>query len=122
MKPPRQAPVLLVKTLAVTFTMMALLLAVVFAVVFATIGAQVTASVSGNLRSTQLLFASFEERRQRDLRSQAVSLAENSTLKAALDIYASEARTGDGAADAQLVTTVTRELEKIAARARSECE
>jgi putative nucleotidyltransferase with HDIG domain len=72
--------------------------------------------VSGNLRSTQLLFASFEERRQRDLRSQAASLAENSTLKAALDIYASEARDGDGAADAQLVTTVTRELEKIAAR------
>jgi putative nucleotidyltransferase with HDIG domain len=116
MKLPRQAPALLVKTLAVTFTMMALLLAVVFAVVVATIGAQVTASVSGDLRSTQRLFASFEERRQRDLRSQALSLAENSTLKAALDTYASETRSGDAVADAQLVTTVTRELEKIAAR------
>ena len=45
-------------------------------------------------------------------------LAENSTLKAALDIYQSEMATSKHTNKYELVSTVTRELEKIAARVR----
>ncbi len=62
------------------------------------------------------MFAELEKRRQRDLHVQAATLAESSTLKAALDTYLAEARSSDEAGREQLLTTITRELEKVAAR------
>jgi putative nucleotidyltransferase with HDIG domain len=116
----RQPPALLVKTLGVTFGMVALLLLIVFIVVFATLRSQVRTSVSATLESTQSLFSELEERRQRDLRAQAETVAENSTLKAAVDTYIAEARASDNAAGEQLLTTIARELEKVAARVESD--
>jgi putative nucleotidyltransferase with HDIG domain len=113
-------PRLLVKTLTVTFAMVAVLLAVVFVVVFISVRTQVRTAVVDNLESTQRLFAALEGRRQRELRAQAATLAENSTLKAALDIYIAEARTSDEATREQLLTTIARELEKVAARVASD--
>ena len=43
-------------------------------------------------------------------RGQASSLAENPALKAAVDTYAAEAHTGNNASRAQLLETITREL------------
>jgi putative nucleotidyltransferase with HDIG domain len=116
----RQPPALLVKTVGVAFGMVALLLVIVFIIVFATLRTQVRTSVSTNLESTQILFAELEERRQRDLRAQAETVAENSTLKAAVDTYIAEARTSDDAAGEQLLTTIARELQKVAARVESD--
>jgi putative nucleotidyltransferase with HDIG domain len=109
----RRPPALLMKTLAVTFGVMALVLVIVFAVVFATVRTQVYRAVEGNLASTQAIVAAAEARRQRDLRAQAAALAESSTLKAALDTYIAETRGSEVGADEQLLTTIARELEKI---------
>ena len=116
----RQPPALLVKTLAVTFGLLTLLLLIVFAVVFYTVRVQVRASVKGNLETMQGLFGAVELRRQSDLRGQAATLAENSTLKAALDTYIAEASSSDPAGREQLRTTITRELQKVAARVESD--
>jgi putative nucleotidyltransferase with HDIG domain len=109
-------PRLLVKTLAVTFITAALLLVVVFVVVTLRVREQVRDSVAANLYSSQRMFGALETRRQRELQAQAASLAENPTLKAALDTYHAEAATGTGAARAQLLETIEREVDKLAAR------
>ena len=116
----RQPPALLLKTLTVTFGLVTLLLLIVFAVVFYTVRIQVRQSVISSLESMQGLFAALELRRQRDLPGQAATVAENSTLKAALDTYIAEAATSDSAGRQQLLTTITRELEKVAARVQSD--
>ena len=118
----RRPPRLLVKTLTVAFLTVALLLGVVFVVVTVTVRNQVRQAVASNLESTQRLFAAVETRRQRELRAQAETLADNATLKAALDTYLSETRgtggTGrsDGEVRADLLETIDLVLERVAAR------
>jgi putative nucleotidyltransferase with HDIG domain len=115
MKAPRRPPALLVKTLTITFAVVAFLLVIVFGMVFAFVRTEVRRSVTANLKSAQNMFAALEERRQDDLRAQAATLAESSTLKAALDTYIAEVRTSDAEGRRQLLTTIARELEKLAA-------
>jgi putative nucleotidyltransferase with HDIG domain len=115
-RPPR----LVVKTLAVTFLTVFVLLVVVFVVVTVSVREQVRQSVTTNLESSQRIFAALETRRQRELVAQAGTLAENPTLKAALDTYQTEARTGGSAVEAQLLETIDRELAKVAARIDSD--
>src|SRR5207253_5461472 len=64
--------------------------------------------------------AMLESRRQRELRTQVANLAENPTLKAALDTYVAEAFGADEGAQAQLVATIKRELDKLAARVEAD--
>src|SRR5262249_37302647 len=108
LRPPR----LLVKTLTVTFTMVAALLVIVFVVVYFLMRDQVRRSVTENLESSQRLFAAMQTRRERELRDQAANIAENPTLKAALDTYAAESKTSDDGGRAQLVATISNELHK----------
>ena len=91
--PGAQPPRLLVKTLAVIFVTVALLLVAVFAVVFSTVRDQVRQSVAANPDSGQRIYAAVENRRQRELQSQAATLVENPTLKSAIDTYAAEDQT-----------------------------
>ena len=70
-----------------TFVTVALLLVAVFVVVMFSVRHQVRQTVVDNLESSQRLFAAVETRRQHELRAQAANLAENPTLKAALDTY-----------------------------------
>src|SRR5262249_21161366 len=109
-------PRLLVKTLTVTFTMVAALLVIVFVVVYFLMRDQVRRSVTENLESSQRLFAAMQTRRERELRDQAANIAENPTLKAALDTYAAESKTSDDGGRAQLVATISNELHKVATR------
>ena len=111
----RQPPRLLVKTLAVTFTTVAALLIIVFVVVTLSVRDQVRQAVAANLESSQRVFAALETRRQREMRAQAASLAENPTLKAALDVYQTEARGSDETRRAELLQTIDREVDKLAA-------
>ena len=118
--PGRQPPRLLVKTLAVIFVTVALLLAFVFVVVIVSVRDQVRQSVAASLESGQRIFAAVESRRQRELQTQAATLAENPTLKATIDTYAAEARTSDEARRTQWLSTIANELDKVAARVESD--
>jgi putative nucleotidyltransferase with HDIG domain len=115
-RPARHAPRLVVKTLTVTFLTVVTVLIVVFVVVTVTVRQQVRDSVIANLESSQRMFAALEARRQRELITQASTLAENPTLKAALDTYQSEAATSGDAVRTQLLSTIDSELRKVAAR------
>jgi len=109
-RPPR----LLVKTMMVTFITVALLLLVVFAVVMLNMREQVRQTALENLGASQRVLAAFEARRQRELVAVTSTLAENPTLKAAVDTYALE-EGGDPDARACLLATIQRELDKVAA-------
>ncbi len=116
----RRPPRLLVKTLAVSFVTVFLLLVIVFVVVSVSVGDQVRQSVTANLESSQRMFAALENRRQREQVAQASMLAENPTLKAALDTYQVEARTSSDAVKAQLLATIDGELKKLAGSVESD--
>ena len=116
----RQPPRLLVKTLAVILATVALLLVAVFVFVFVSVREQVRQSVAASLESGQRIFAAVENRRQRELQTQAATLAENPTLKATIDTYAAEARTSDEARRTQWLNTIGNELDKVAARVDSD--
>lgn len=109
-------PRLVVKTLAVTFGTVAALLLLVFLFVRMSVNDQVRQSVTQNLDTSQRMLAAIEERRARELRAEAETLAENPTLKAAVDTYFAEQSNADTAARAQLLATIQRELDKLAAR------
>jgi putative nucleotidyltransferase with HDIG domain len=112
----RQPPRLIVKTtIAVTLVTVALLLLVVF-VVTLSVRDQVRQAVAGNLESTQRLFAVLETRRQREMRAQAVTVAESPTLKAALDTYVAYAHAANAETRAQLFATIANELDKVVQR------
>ena len=115
-RPPR----LVVKTLAVTFVAVFILLVIVFVTVSVSVSDQVRQSVTANLESSQRMFAALETRRQRELVAQASTLAENPTLKAALDTYQTEARTSSDAVKSQLFATIDGELRKVAASIESD--
>jgi len=111
-----QPPRLLVRTLAVILATVALLLVAVFVVVFVSVRDQVRQSVTSDLESSQRIYAAVENRRQRELQTQAATLAENPTLKAAIDTYAAEAPTASESRRSFWLTTINNELDKVAAR------
>jgi putative nucleotidyltransferase with HDIG domain len=116
----RQPPRLLVRTLAVTFVTAAVLLLFVFAVVTVTVRGQVRRAVAANLEASQRLFGAIESREQREMLAQASNLAENPTLKAAIDTYAAESRTATAAKSQALLNTIGLELAKVAARVEAD--
>src|SRR5439155_15037410 len=104
-----------------TFLTVALLLVIVFVFVTLTMRGQVRQSVAANLESSQRMFAALETRRQREMQMQASALAENPTLKAALDTYQTESRrSSDESVRGYLLTTIDNELKKVAAVAESD--
>jgi putative nucleotidyltransferase with HDIG domain len=112
----RRPPSLVVKTLTIIFLTVFVLLVVVFVVVTVSVREQVRDSVVAGLESSQRMFAAFESRRQRELVAQAGTLAENPTLKAALDTYQTESQSENGGVAGQLLATIDSELKKVAAR------
>jgi putative nucleotidyltransferase with HDIG domain len=111
----RRPPRLLHKTLAVTFASVAILLLIVFVVVTLNVRDQVRESVRLNLEPSQRMFAALEARRQRELHTQAATLAENPMLKAALDTYQAESRAGNRDVVPQLRATINDQLGKLVA-------
>ena len=111
-------PRLVVRTSVATLATVAVLLSAVFVVVTLDVRERVRAEVTDKLEARLRVLSALEDRRGDELASQVAMLAENSTLKAALDIYQSEMATSKHANKYELVSTVTRELEKIAARVK----
>ncbi len=109
--PPRSAPRLVVKVVAFSFAVTACVLAAVFVVLTWQAQAWLTRAVTGGLALSHQRFASLRARRQQEHLLQAMALAENPTLKAALDTYNTERSAGTPAE--QLKPTIARELDKL---------
>jgi putative nucleotidyltransferase with HDIG domain len=85
----------------------------VFVLVTFEVRQRVRRSAAENLDAAQRVFAQFESSRQRDILATVSSLAENPTLKAALDTWQTERRAG-GVSFGDAVATVQNEVRKIA--------
>ena len=110
--PPRFA----VRTLIVTLATVAFVLSAVLLVVTLKVRDRVRDVVIDKLETRQKLLVALEERRAKELQAQVAMLAENSTLKAALDTYQTELQTTNAAGRQDLVATIGRELDKLAER------
>jgi HD-GYP domain-containing protein (c-di-GMP phosphodiesterase class II) len=99
-----------------TLVVIGFVLSAVFLVVALNVHTRERSTVADKLDAGQRMLTALEERRARELRAQAATLAENPTLKAALDTYQAEARMADAGGLRALVDTVDRELEKLAIR------
>ena len=109
----RTPPRLVARTLTVTFIMVAVILTVVFVVITLDVRDRVRAAESDKLRVSENVFSALETKRQQDQVAAMTTLAENPTLKAALDTYFTERRFS-GSSDEQLRATVMGETAKLA--------
>ena len=112
----RRPPRLVARTLTVTFVTVAIILSVVFIVLMVDARDRVRASEIEKLSVAEKVFTALEARRQQEQLAAIATVAENPTLKAALDTYFTEsAFTGLPAEQEQsLRDTVTVEAEKLA--------
>jgi putative nucleotidyltransferase with HDIG domain len=108
------------RTLGVTFVTVALLLGVVFIVLMLTMRNQVRQAVAANLESSQRMFAALELRRQREMQTQAATIADSPTLVAALDTIQIEGRAHPGTMNPDAIATIERELQKISTRVEAD--
>jgi putative nucleotidyltransferase with HDIG domain len=119
MTPRRQdvrSPRFVVRVLTASFATVALVLGAVFTVLILHTRALVERNVVDNLRGGQRQLALLERERQQSAALQARVITENSSLKAALDVYQGEiALARDENAEALVLQTVQNEVDKIAA-------
>ena len=99
--------------------MVAVILTVVFIVITLDVRDRVRAAETDKLRVSENVFTALETRRQQDQVAAMATLAENPTLKAALDTYFTERRFS-GSSDEQLRATVTGEAAKLATQTRAD--
>jgi HD-GYP domain-containing protein (c-di-GMP phosphodiesterase class II) len=107
----RRAPRLVVRVMAFSFAVTVGVLSVSFVVLTWQAQRWLTRAVTESLEQSQRRFAGLQARRSREHLLQAVTLAENPTLKAALDTYNAERATGTPAE--QLAPTIGREIDKL---------
>lgn len=112
----RTPPRFVTRTLIATLATVAFVLSAVLFVVTLSVRKSARDGVIKRLETGQQLLVALEEGRAQELQSQVAMLAENSTLKAALDTYQSELRTTNSAGRQDLVATIARELDKLATR------
>lgn len=80
-------PRLVARTLAVTFVTVAIILSLVFLVLTLDVRDRVRAAETEKLLLSEKMFTALETRRQQEQLAAIATLAENPTLKAALDTY-----------------------------------
>jgi putative nucleotidyltransferase with HDIG domain len=110
------APRFVTRALVLSFLTVGLVLGAVFTVLSVGVRDQVRRSVADNLATAQQVFIRVEARRQQDLRATVATLAENPTLKAALDTWLAERAGASAITTDGLLATVQREVDKIADR------
>jgi putative nucleotidyltransferase with HDIG domain len=111
-------PRFVVRTTIAMFVVVAFVLSAVLLVVGLNVRTYVQGTVSEKLRAGQQMLSSLEQRRAHELQGVVATLAENSTLKAAIDTYRVERAGADSAARRELLLTIEREIQKLAARIR----
>jgi putative nucleotidyltransferase with HDIG domain len=112
----RIPPRFVVRTTVATLIMVAGVLTAVFVGVTLDVRTRVTEAVRDKLEVGQRMLSALEERRARELSVQVATLAENPTLKAAVDTYQAEHGTAKATFRRELLATIDRELDKLAAR------
>jgi putative nucleotidyltransferase with HDIG domain len=110
-RPPR----LVVRTTLATFAVVAFVISAMLLLIAVQGRSYVRGTVLDKLAAGQRMLSALEQRQSRELQAQVAMLAENPTLKAAIDTYGAEL-SATGAPRAELVATIQRELEKVAAR------
>jgi putative nucleotidyltransferase with HDIG domain len=105
------SPRLVVKVLGFAFAVIACVILAVFVLFSWQTDIRLTEAIADNMEASQLRFAGIEERLRRERTLQAIALAENPTLKAAVDTYYSER--GSGLVLDQLQSTIETELAKL---------
>ncbi len=108
------APRLVTRALITSFLTVALVLGVVFGLLSLRVSEQVRGSVASNLALAQQVIRLVEARRQQDMRAAVATLAENPTLKAALETWLTERDGASQRTSRQLLATLQRETDKIA--------
>ena len=93
------------RALVTSFLTVAVVLVAVFGVLSLRVREQVRQSVAGNLAAAQQVFTLVEARRQQDVRAAVATLAENPTLKAALDVWLTERATANARTENELLAT-----------------
>jgi putative nucleotidyltransferase with HDIG domain len=109
-------PRFVTRTLIATLATVAFVLSAVLLVVTLNVRAGAREGVIAKLETGHSLLVEIEKRRAQELAAQVAMLAENSTLKAALDTYQTERQTTSDAGRQDLVATIARELDKLAER------
>lgn len=99
-----------------TFATVGFILAAVFVVLSVAVRATVRDTVANRLNTGQRILSELEKRRGGELQAQVSTLAENPTLKAAMDTYHSELRLDERIPNRELLDTIEREVDKLAAR------
>jgi putative nucleotidyltransferase with HDIG domain len=111
---PRTPPRLVVRTTVATFAVVAFVLSAVLIALGFNLRESVRDGVTDKLAAGQRMLSALEARRARELSAQVGTLAENPTLKAAIDTHRAELRAGDQASRRDLLATIEGELKKIA--------
>jgi len=109
-------PRFVARTTIATLVMVALVLTAVFVSVAINVRERVRSSVTDKLDAGQRMLFALEQRRAREMAVQVAMLAENPTLKAALDTYQSERDPAGAALRREMLATIERELDKLADR------
>ena len=112
----RRPPRLVTRTLGVTFITVAVILSVVFTVLLVDARDRVRAVELEKLQVGERAYSRFEAQRQREQAAALAAFGESSALQTALDTYSSEATRPalDTLREAELNTTVAREVERLA--------
>jgi putative nucleotidyltransferase with HDIG domain len=106
-----RSPRLIVKVLCFAMGVIGCVIVGVFTLFSWQTNARLTQSVVENMEASQLRFANIDARRRRENMLQAIALAENPTLKAAVDTHYSER--GNEQELGQLRSTIETELAKL---------
>ena len=104
--------------MAATFGTVVFILAAVLLMVTLIVRDRMRTTVVEHLTAQQSVLRTLVQRQLAEMQSQAQMLAESPTVKAAMDTYHAEARLAAGEGRTQLLHTVARELEELAARIR----
>jgi putative nucleotidyltransferase with HDIG domain len=99
-----------------TFATVGFILAAVFVVLTVAVRATVRGTVADRLDTGQRILWELEQRRGRELQARVETLAENPTLKAAMDTYHSELRLDESVPNRELLDTIEREVDKLVER------
>ena len=114
----KSPPRFVVRTTIATLVMVAGVLTAVFVGVTINVRDRVRGAVADKLETGQRMLSALEERRAQEMSVLVATLAENPTLKAAVDTYQAERGTANASFRRELLATVKRELEKLASRIR----
>jgi putative nucleotidyltransferase with HDIG domain len=112
----RRPPRFVARTMVATFATVGLILVGVFVVMTLAVRATVRSTVAERLDTGQRILSALEQRRGRELQARVATLAENPTLKAAMDTYHEELHLEQGAQSRELLDTIDRQVDNLVTR------